>query len=83
MSKKDRIEQYLKDNVGNIITARNVAGNCNCTVQTVYNYIKANPHKFNKFDHGKFIYRDVTSVNTAVEPTVEVEQKVMLHQHDW
>ena len=48
------IEKYINDRVGQEIKLKDIANTLNCTVQTVYLYIRNNPSRFTSVNHGVF-----------------------------
>lgn len=53
-SKQDSITEFLKTNVGKVITPAEVSKNINISLPTFYNFYNANRHYFKKVQRGKF-----------------------------
>lgn len=53
-SKSLLIEKYINERVGQEIKPDQIAQATNCTVQSVYLYIRKNPQRFTKVTRGTF-----------------------------
>lgn len=53
-SKSLLIEKYINERVGQEIKPDQIAQAINCTVQSVYLYIRKNPQRFSKVTRGTF-----------------------------
>lgn len=53
-SKSILIEKYINERVGQEVKPDTIAQATNCTVQSVYLYIRKNPQRFTKVTRGTF-----------------------------
>jgi Mg/Co/Ni transporter MgtE len=53
-NKTQLIQEYIDANIGKEITPTSISSEVNCTIQTVYNFIRANSSRFEKIQRGVF-----------------------------
>lgn len=53
-SKSKKIEQYLKQNIGKVVTPKQVSEDINMSLPTFYNFYNANRSYFKKIQRGQF-----------------------------
>ena len=54
MKNKKKIEEYLKANIGKVVTPKQVAEDVKMSLPTFYNYYNANRSFFKKVQRGQF-----------------------------
>lgn len=65
--KKNDIFNWLKENVDNEITAKDISENCNISMPTVYNFINSNIGWFKKVRRGTYLIVDADKERLAAK----------------
>jgi hypothetical protein len=53
-NKTQLIEQFINERIGEQVTPQQIADAVTATIQTVYNFIRANSSRFEKIERGQF-----------------------------
>jgi len=53
-NKTQLIQEFIDNNIGNELTPTQIAEKVDCTIQTVYNFIRSNSGRFEKIQRGVF-----------------------------